>query len=321
MTENILQEADKLTLQDRRREYGPASEEFERAAVMWSTLLKKKLKEPITADEYAMCMVLVKVIRYSYKPSRDSLVDIAGYTRTIEMLGEETTDQFFQRQYESTQTSVRQNYDPTSGPCPQCKRCLCLKCKNWHAESQCRPLAVTPAMPSCGDQRILVGSNISAEHAEAAGYTRRHVSVEEMHKAQLPENSELAVPWTMSGLQSPFAKLAVHYNISQSDMVRKMYEEPVLVPEELREEIWAHNIAFGHPAQLDAKELMWRTEQEKASQRYQRYIEQSARSPLEQQLDAFNEAFINSGEVPKEIPANAGDEAMAAQAFIQGSDR
>lgn len=245
MNENILQEADKLTSQDRRREYGPASEEFERAAAMWSTLLKKKLKEPITADEYAMCMVLVKVIRYSYKSSRDSLIDIAGYARTIEMLGEETTDQFFQSQYESTQTSVRQNYDPTSGPCPQCKRCLCLKCKNWHEESKCRPLAVTPAMPSCGDQRILVGPNISAEHAEAAGYTRRHVSVEEMHKAQLSENSELA------GLNSN----------SQSGLGKKAWEAFV----------------------------------------------------------AGTEAFINSGEVPKEIPANGGDEAMAAQAFIQGS--
>jgi len=34
-------------------------------------------------------MILLKMVRYQYSQGRDSLVDIAGYARTIEMMGQE----------------------------------------------------------------------------------------------------------------------------------------------------------------------------------------------------------------------------------------
>jgi hypothetical protein len=126
--ENILQVALRLTSQDRRQAYGPPSEEFEHAAAMWSALLRKKLKEPITAEEYALCMVLVKVVRQSYKGGRDNLIDIAGYARTIEMLSEELT------------SAPDQPKERRSRFCEVCQRCLCVKCEEWHRDSKCAPL-------------------------------------------------------------------------------------------------------------------------------------------------------------------------------------
>lgn len=293
MTENILEEALRITSQDRRREYGPASKEFERAAEMWSTLLRKKLKEPLTAEDYALCMIVVKLIRYSHKSQRDSLADIAGYARTIEMLTEEDNETFFDRQYKqalqplvdkrdqgfSFQTmegvcTINNKLRAALKPCPTCKRCICDKCETYHNE-RCG------VVPSSAEAFINTG-DVPAREAQ-------------------PE------PRTMSGLQSPFAKLAAHHNMSQSEMISKMYEEPVLVPEELRKEIGAHNIAFAN-VQANGGET-YRADQEEAGHRYQHYIENSARSPLEHTLDKLHQEHT------------ALSEEQTAQAFIRGSDR
>jgi hypothetical protein len=172
--ENILQAADRLTSVDRRQEYGSPGEEFERVAAMLSALLKKKLKEPITAEEMALCMILLKITRYSYKQSRDSLVDLCGYARTIEMLTEDDGRTIQQEQFDLamkplTDTMNQMMFAPYEGgvvesaemgkavlegiciannrvelapkTCPSCKRCTCDKCADWHAERCEKPLS------------------------------------------------------------------------------------------------------------------------------------------------------------------------------------
>lgn len=80
--ENILQEADRITSGDRRKEYGSPKENFGRIAKMWSVVLGVE----VSPLQVSLCMILLKVCRELNGHKRDSLVDIAGYARTAEML-------------------------------------------------------------------------------------------------------------------------------------------------------------------------------------------------------------------------------------------
>lgn len=91
MSENILQEADRITSKDRRVTYGPVGPDFQRIAELWTAHLREKLTAPITAEDYGVMMILMKTARFSYGKSRDSLVDVAGFARTLELLQEEQT--------------------------------------------------------------------------------------------------------------------------------------------------------------------------------------------------------------------------------------
>jgi len=81
---NILQEADKLTSQDRHQDYGHPYHDFNRTAGLWSELLGVK----VTPRQVGLCMIALKLSRQVNKPKKDNLIDIAGYARTIEMIDE-----------------------------------------------------------------------------------------------------------------------------------------------------------------------------------------------------------------------------------------
>ena len=60
----------------RRQDYGPAIESFERIAKMWSAILDT----PVTAEQVAMCQAALKMARLFQTPNHtDSWVDIVGY--------------------------------------------------------------------------------------------------------------------------------------------------------------------------------------------------------------------------------------------------
>lgn len=84
--ETILDEAKSLVYGERQGIYDHPLDNFRRIAEMWSTYLGI----PITEEQHAVCMVLVKVARLMNTPQhRDSIVDIAGYMQTYAMLQEE----------------------------------------------------------------------------------------------------------------------------------------------------------------------------------------------------------------------------------------
>jgi hypothetical protein len=83
--ENILQEADRITSGDRRREYGSAKQSFGTIARLWSVVLGF----PVTPMQVCLCLIQLKVARQLNGHKRDSLVDIAGYARTGEMLADD----------------------------------------------------------------------------------------------------------------------------------------------------------------------------------------------------------------------------------------
>jgi hypothetical protein len=81
---NILQEADKLTASDRRKEYGHPKENFRHIADMWQTILQVR----ITSEQVIDCMIALKLCRAKQGYKRDTYVDIAGYARCAELIQE-----------------------------------------------------------------------------------------------------------------------------------------------------------------------------------------------------------------------------------------
>lgn len=85
---SILDTARKLTDGDRRGDYGHPDDDFERAALMWTGILRPKLitDQRVTAEDIPLCMIAVKLAREVHSHKRDNLVDIAGYARTAAMV-------------------------------------------------------------------------------------------------------------------------------------------------------------------------------------------------------------------------------------------
>lgn len=83
--ETILQEAERIVNGPRREEYGGVTESFTRIAKLWSAILDVE----VTPDQVSLCMVGLKIARFCASYHRDSIVDIAGYARTLEIMEDE----------------------------------------------------------------------------------------------------------------------------------------------------------------------------------------------------------------------------------------
>lgn len=87
MSESILQEAERIVNGPRQADYGHPIDNWTRTARMWSAYLGVE----VTAEQAAMCMVLVKVARQANRPQRDNLTDAAGYCAVVELIQTERT--------------------------------------------------------------------------------------------------------------------------------------------------------------------------------------------------------------------------------------
>ncbi len=82
-SETIFQEAERIVGGERRQDYGDVRESFTRIAKAWSAVLPCD----VTAEQVALCMIGLKLVRESNAHKRDNLVDICGYTLCIERMG------------------------------------------------------------------------------------------------------------------------------------------------------------------------------------------------------------------------------------------
>lgn len=83
--ETILDEAKRLVYGDRGEDYGHPITDFTRTGRMWAAILDRPFVSP---EEVAMCMMAVKISRLCNRPKRDSVVDVAGYAATLQMVME-----------------------------------------------------------------------------------------------------------------------------------------------------------------------------------------------------------------------------------------
>ncbi len=82
--DTILDTAKRVTAQDRGLDYGHPSINHKRTANFWSIYLGKE----ITPEDVCMMNILQKISRGMNTLTEDTLVDIAGYARNIEMIAE-----------------------------------------------------------------------------------------------------------------------------------------------------------------------------------------------------------------------------------------
>ncbi|NBT46494.1 MAG: hypothetical protein EBT07_01570 [Actinobacteria bacterium] len=83
--ETVLNEAQRIILNDRNRSYDHPLDNFERIGAIWSVIFGIK----VTAEQVGLAMAGLKLARESFKHSRDNLVDGAGYLGTIDMVIQE----------------------------------------------------------------------------------------------------------------------------------------------------------------------------------------------------------------------------------------
>lgn len=69
----------------RQRDYAHPKVNFQRIANLWSIILNVD----ITPEQVALCMITMKVAREMNRHTRDNLVDIIGYTLTLDACQED----------------------------------------------------------------------------------------------------------------------------------------------------------------------------------------------------------------------------------------
>lgn len=75
----VLEEAQKLIYGDRQAAYGSVTTNFTNIANGWATIFGTT----VTPEQVGLAMAWVKICRQVNKPSRDNLVDLAGYAGCI----------------------------------------------------------------------------------------------------------------------------------------------------------------------------------------------------------------------------------------------
>lgn len=85
--ETVCQEADRIVSFDRQATYGHPAEDMMRTGAMWEAILGVEPGK-IGPEQVAMCMIAVKLSRLCHGMKRDSVVDICGYAKCLDIISE-----------------------------------------------------------------------------------------------------------------------------------------------------------------------------------------------------------------------------------------
>jgi hypothetical protein len=83
-TSAILEDAINVTSGARRRDYDSPTPNHERIARLWNAYIRCRnadIDAPLTPLDVSHMMILLKIARVVFTPTRDSYVDIAGYAQ------------------------------------------------------------------------------------------------------------------------------------------------------------------------------------------------------------------------------------------------
>lgn len=93
MTTINLEEQIKQKLREQKdKEYGNYEENFHILSMLWSVILKNKLKEDIKPHEVANCMVMLKLMRVAENYKQDSYLDASIYLDMAKQLHKKDID-------------------------------------------------------------------------------------------------------------------------------------------------------------------------------------------------------------------------------------
>jgi len=80
-------------IEERGKDYGPVKENFERVRILWDAYIMAKYQLDVDdfpdSDDVANMMILLKMARLMHKYKKDTVDDIAGYAKCLNMLHEE----------------------------------------------------------------------------------------------------------------------------------------------------------------------------------------------------------------------------------------
>lgn len=85
---SVTLEAHTLIHGDRRKQYGPVEESFQRIATLANVMLDERLSTPLTPGDVAKFMICVKMARERGAHGRDNCVDLCGYADLLQQLAE-----------------------------------------------------------------------------------------------------------------------------------------------------------------------------------------------------------------------------------------
>ncbi len=91
-TIDLEKEIKKKLREQKTKEYGDYRENFHILGMLWSVILKNKLKEDIKPHEVANCMVMLKIMRVAENYKQDSYLDASIYLDMAKELHKEDND-------------------------------------------------------------------------------------------------------------------------------------------------------------------------------------------------------------------------------------
>lgn len=83
---SILAEAAKIAGGDRSEAYGHPLDNHRRIAGLWNAYIEARKPGPLTPQDVARMMILLKVARDLHAPRRDNRVDICGYAECLDLM-------------------------------------------------------------------------------------------------------------------------------------------------------------------------------------------------------------------------------------------
>ncbi len=91
---SILETAIEVTTGDRRRDYDKATPNHKRIADGWNWYItnRKDPAAPLNELDVAHMMIILKLARACYTPTRDTYVDIAGYAKCASQISKFETE-------------------------------------------------------------------------------------------------------------------------------------------------------------------------------------------------------------------------------------
>jgi hypothetical protein len=100
--ERLLLDAAAAT-RDRGESYGDPQTHFARTVGAINAVFAHKLREPLTAADWGIIMVLDKCAREQHSPKRDNAIDIAGYAGCVAEIRTEETPTAWSREKRDTE--------------------------------------------------------------------------------------------------------------------------------------------------------------------------------------------------------------------------